>query len=47
MLVNNAGIYPGSSTVATDEATFDQVYAVNVKAPCQINKGGPGVGMAG
>ena len=32
-LVNNAGIYPGSSTAATDEATFDRVYAVNVKAP--------------
>ena len=33
MLVNNAGIYPGSTTPATDEATFDEVYAVNVKAP--------------
>ncbi len=33
VLVNNAGIYPSSSTAATDEATFDQVYAVNVKAP--------------
>jgi NAD(P)-dependent dehydrogenase (short-subunit alcohol dehydrogenase family) len=33
VLVNNAGIYPGPGTVATDEATFDQVYAVNVKAP--------------
>ena len=33
VLVNNAGIYPGSSTATTDEATFDQVYAVNVKAP--------------
>jgi NAD(P)-dependent dehydrogenase (short-subunit alcohol dehydrogenase family) len=33
VLVNNAGIYPGSSTAATDEATFDKVYAVNVKAP--------------
>jgi NAD(P)-dependent dehydrogenase (short-subunit alcohol dehydrogenase family) len=33
VLVNNAGIYPGSSTADTDEATFDQVYAVNVKAP--------------
>ena len=33
VLVNNAGIYPGLSTAATDEATFDQVYAVNVKAP--------------
>ena len=33
VLVNNAGIYPGSTTVATDEATFDAVYAVNVKAP--------------
>jgi NAD(P)-dependent dehydrogenase (short-subunit alcohol dehydrogenase family) len=33
ILVNSAGIYPGSSTAETDEATFDQVYAVNVKAP--------------
>jgi NAD(P)-dependent dehydrogenase (short-subunit alcohol dehydrogenase family) len=33
ILVNNAGIYPGDSTPATDEKTFDRVYAVNVKAP--------------
>ncbi|WNI14500.1 SDR family NAD(P)-dependent oxidoreductase [Actinacidiphila sp. ITFR-21] len=33
VLVNNAGIFPGDVTTATDEATFDQVYAVNVKAP--------------
>jgi NAD(P)-dependent dehydrogenase (short-subunit alcohol dehydrogenase family) len=33
VLVNNAGIYPGSTTAATDETTFDEVYAVNVKAP--------------
>jgi NAD(P)-dependent dehydrogenase (short-subunit alcohol dehydrogenase family) len=33
VLVNNAGIFPGDSTAATDEATFDRVYAVNVKAP--------------
>jgi NAD(P)-dependent dehydrogenase (short-subunit alcohol dehydrogenase family) len=33
LLVNNAGIYPGATTTATDEATFDEVYAVNVKAP--------------
>ena len=33
VLVNNAGIYPGTSTAATDEATFDRVYAVNVKSP--------------
>ena len=33
ILVNNAGIYPGGSTSAIDEKTFDQVYAVNVKAP--------------
>jgi NAD(P)-dependent dehydrogenase (short-subunit alcohol dehydrogenase family) len=33
ILVNNAGIYPGASTASTDEATFDEVYAVNVKAP--------------
>ncbi|MDW6063158.1 glucose 1-dehydrogenase [Streptomyces sp. FXJ1.4098] len=33
VLVNNAGIYPGDPTAATDEKTFDRVYAVNVKAP--------------
>jgi NAD(P)-dependent dehydrogenase (short-subunit alcohol dehydrogenase family) len=33
ILVNNAGIYPGGTTPATDEATFDRVYAVNVKTP--------------
>ncbi|MGY5010870.1 SDR family NAD(P)-dependent oxidoreductase [Streptomyces sp. 900105755] len=33
VLVNNAGVYPGDATPATDEKTFDQVYAVNVKAP--------------
>ena len=33
ILVNNAGIYPPSTTLTTDEATFDRVYAVNVKAP--------------
>jgi NAD(P)-dependent dehydrogenase (short-subunit alcohol dehydrogenase family) len=33
VLVNSAGIYPGPTTAATSEATFDEVYAVNVKAP--------------
>jgi NAD(P)-dependent dehydrogenase (short-subunit alcohol dehydrogenase family) len=33
VLVNNAGIFPGDATAATDEATFDEVFAVNVKAP--------------
>ncbi|MFB7509806.1 MULTISPECIES: SDR family NAD(P)-dependent oxidoreductase [Streptomyces] len=33
VLVNNAGIYPGDTTATTDEKTFDEVYAVNVKAP--------------
>jgi NAD(P)-dependent dehydrogenase (short-subunit alcohol dehydrogenase family) len=33
VLVNNAGIFPAPATVDTDEATFDGVYAVNVKAP--------------
>ncbi|MFE2496426.1 SDR family NAD(P)-dependent oxidoreductase [Streptomyces scopuliridis] len=33
VLVNNAGIYPGDTTADTAEKTFDQVYAVNVKAP--------------
>ncbi|WP_328326935.1 SDR family oxidoreductase [Kribbella sp. NBC_00382] len=33
VLVNNAGAIDGSATVDTDEATFDQVFAVNVKSP--------------
>ncbi|QDP94628.1 SDR family oxidoreductase [Microlunatus elymi] len=33
ILVNNAGIYPAVSTVDTDEAAFDRMYAINVKAP--------------
>jgi NAD(P)-dependent dehydrogenase (short-subunit alcohol dehydrogenase family) len=33
ILVNNAGIFPRSTTAGTNEATFDEVYAVNVKAP--------------
>jgi NAD(P)-dependent dehydrogenase (short-subunit alcohol dehydrogenase family) len=34
VLVNNAGIFPGAATPAVDEAMFDEVYAVNVNAPC-------------
>ena len=33
VLVNNAGIFPGSTTATTTEESFDEVYAVNVKAP--------------
>ena len=33
VLVNSAGIFPGSTTPTVDEAMFDDVYAVNVKAP--------------
>jgi NAD(P)-dependent dehydrogenase (short-subunit alcohol dehydrogenase family) len=33
VLVNSAGVFPGDTTAATDETTFDRVYAVNVKAP--------------
>ena len=33
VLVNNAGIYPPDGTLATNEETFDRVFAVNVKAP--------------
>jgi NAD(P)-dependent dehydrogenase (short-subunit alcohol dehydrogenase family) len=33
VLVNNAGIFPASTTTTVDEAMFDEVYAVNVKAP--------------
>src|SRR3954469_17429515 len=33
VLVNNAGIFPSSTTPTVDESMFDEVYAVNVKAP--------------
>ncbi|OHV41381.1 MULTISPECIES: SDR family NAD(P)-dependent oxidoreductase [Pseudofrankia] len=33
ILVNNAGIYPPATTLTADDAMFDRVYAVNVKAP--------------
>lgn len=33
VLVNNAGVFPADGTAATDEKTFDEVYAVNVKTP--------------
>jgi NAD(P)-dependent dehydrogenase (short-subunit alcohol dehydrogenase family) len=33
VLVNNAGIFPAATTLTADEAMFDEVYAVNVKAP--------------
>jgi NAD(P)-dependent dehydrogenase (short-subunit alcohol dehydrogenase family) len=33
VLVNNAGIFPRSTTATTTEAQFDEVYGVNVKAP--------------
>ena len=32
VLVNNAGIFPPTTTLTTDEATYDAVFAVNVKA---------------
>ena len=47
--MNNAGIFPGHTTLTTDEDTFDRVYAVNVKsaffltqavAPAMIRAGG-------
>jgi NAD(P)-dependent dehydrogenase (short-subunit alcohol dehydrogenase family) len=48
ILVNNAGIYPGATTAGTDEATFDQVYAVNVKAPFFLTAAvAPGMAAAG
>jgi NAD(P)-dependent dehydrogenase (short-subunit alcohol dehydrogenase family) len=31
VLVNNAGIFPRTTTATTDEATFDEVYGVNVR----------------
>ena len=33
VLVNNAGVFPGHTTDDADDALFDRIYAVNVKAP--------------
>jgi NAD(P)-dependent dehydrogenase (short-subunit alcohol dehydrogenase family) len=33
VLVNNAGVYPPGGTLALDDATFDRIFGVNVKAP--------------
>ena len=33
ILVNNAGVYPSPATDSTDDAVFDQIIAVNVRAP--------------
>ncbi|HEY0470361.1 MAG TPA: SDR family oxidoreductase [Kribbella sp.] len=33
ILVNNAGVYPFGPTAETDQADFDSVYDINVKAP--------------
>lgn len=33
MLINNAGVFPFGPTDQTSEETFDDVYALNVKAP--------------
>ena len=33
VLVNNAGVYPGGLTHELPESVFDEVFAVNVKAP--------------
>jgi NAD(P)-dependent dehydrogenase (short-subunit alcohol dehydrogenase family) len=48
ILVNNVGIYPPGTTLTTDEATFDRVYAVNVKAPFFLTQAVvPGMSGAG
>src|SRR5690349_18319766 len=33
ILVNNAGVFTGGPTHELPEATFDEIFAVNVKAP--------------
>jgi NAD(P)-dependent dehydrogenase (short-subunit alcohol dehydrogenase family) len=33
ILINNAGVFPFGPTHETSEASFDDVYALNVKAP--------------
>jgi NAD(P)-dependent dehydrogenase (short-subunit alcohol dehydrogenase family) len=36
ILVNNAGIFPSAPTLDVDAATFDAVFAVNVRAPFRL-----------
>jgi NAD(P)-dependent dehydrogenase (short-subunit alcohol dehydrogenase family) len=38
ILVNNAGVYPPTQTLSLDEATFDAVIAVNVRAPVFVTQ---------
>jgi NAD(P)-dependent dehydrogenase (short-subunit alcohol dehydrogenase family) len=38
ILVNNAGIAPWTTLADTDEATFDEIFAVNVRAPFFLAK---------
>lgn len=48
ILVNNAGVYPADATPQTDEKTFDQVYALNVKTPFFLTAEiAPGMAAAG
>ena len=48
ILVNNAGIYPAHSTDSADDALFDLVYGVNVKAPFFLTQAlAPGMIAAG
>ncbi|MFD5826187.1 SDR family NAD(P)-dependent oxidoreductase [Lentzea sp. NPDC060358] len=48
VLVNNAGIYPPSSTPSTDDEMFDRVFGVNVKAPFFLTQAlAPGMIAAG
>jgi NAD(P)-dependent dehydrogenase (short-subunit alcohol dehydrogenase family) len=48
ILVNNAGVFPPARTVDADEAVFDLIYGVNVKAPYFLTQAVvPGMASAG
>jgi NAD(P)-dependent dehydrogenase (short-subunit alcohol dehydrogenase family) len=48
VLVNNAGIFPPTTTPTTDEAMFDRVMGVNVKAPYFLTAAiAPGMAVRG
>jgi len=48
ILVNNAGIYPFHTTATSDEAMFDRIFAVNVRAPFFLTQAlAPGMAARG
>lgn len=38
LLINNAAIFEGGALGATDSATWDRLFAINLKAPCVLSE---------